>query len=645
MPRTRLELMDFLQKVGVCFAVLILIHLLPKEKEPENTMRLYYTLTYFGALMALLYNLLQPREQLLLAFLNEKYKDYPDQLKRAAQGFGIGLNRLLTSVIRLLIGVVACVAILVLGDPVLPWISGLDSIHGLTRIAYYGLLATLLLFPILRGGLVGETSQLWSRLHSETERFDIETRDGTAGKPPVTGGDSLQVREGGKFTAGQIDWNWELLCQNVMVLGQTGSGKTICVLNTLLEAAMATWNKNVDTRCAGLVLDPKGDFDGKLEKLSARLGRSEDFVRIDPQNPSSPHRWNPLDSDDDELELAERFAAIMDAKNAEHSKGEAFWVDAAKKFIRHAIHLLRLTNPPGDPPSFWQLNALVNNQGDIADRIDSIEDLDALKDDGFLNYFANEWMKVSPELRTSVQSHITNMLDPFLMPPYREAFSGKSTVRIPDVVDQGKILYVYMPVAEKEAMSKVICTFAKLEYFREVLRRPDKKRPSFFFCDEFQVYFTTIQGKGDADFFERSRQSRHVNIIASQNLQALYKQSPKKEAVLNLIGNCASKIFLQNTEDETNEFASKLFGEQLIGQIGMSYGQSGGGGKMGGFGPSASGSVQDQRERVVRPERFAKLASPSRESKITVAETVVHIASFHDKVNPRYHYRWKVHPL
>ena len=41
----------------------------------------------------------------------------------------------------------------------------------------------------------------------------------------------------------------------------------------------------------------------------------------------------------------------------------------------------------------------------------------------------------------------------------------------------------------------------KLEYFREVLRRPDKPRTSFFFCDEFQQFFTTMQGKGDADFF------------------------------------------------------------------------------------------------------------------------------------------------
>ena len=42
----------------------------------------------------------------------------------------------------------------------------------------------------------------------------------------------------------------------------------------------------------------------------------------------------------------------------------------------------------------------------------------------------------------------------------------------------------------------------------------------------------------DADFFERSRQSNHANIIATQNYPALLKQAADKEStVKNLLGS------------------------------------------------------------------------------------------------------------
>ena len=89
-----------------------------------------------------------------------------------------------------------------------------------------------------------------------------------------------------------------------------------------------------------------------------------------------------------------------------------------------------------------------------------------------------EWVELASETRTTIQSYITNMIDPFLMKPYNTVFSGCSTMKISEMIADGKILYVYMPIADKEAMSKVICTFVKLEYFREVLKNPHKTRPS-----------------------------------------------------------------------------------------------------------------------------------------------------------------------
>ena len=44
-----------------------------------------------------------------------------------------------------------------------------------------------------------------------------------------------------------------------------------------------------------------------------------------------------------------------------------------------------------------------------------------------ISYFANEWFELADNTRTSVLAYITNMVDPFLMYPYSEVFSGPST--------------------------------------------------------------------------------------------------------------------------------------------------------------------------------------------------------------------------
>jgi hypothetical protein len=68
--------------------------------------------------------------------------------------------------------------------------------------------------------------------------------------------------------------------------------------------------------------------------------------------------------------------------------------------------------------------------------------------------------------------------------------AGRSTLSLPDCIDQGKVLYVHFPIAERRLMAQTVGTLIKVEYGRQVLMRNNKPRPSFFFCEEFQVFFT-----------------------------------------------------------------------------------------------------------------------------------------------------------
>ena len=244
------------------------------------------------------------------------------------------------------------------------------------------------------------------------------------------------------------------------------------------------------------------------------------------------------------------------------------------------------------------------------------------------------------DTKATVRTFVSNMLGPFLVEPFDMLFAGRSDATIAEIVDDGRILYVHMPIAEREVMARVVSTFVKLEFYGEILRRPDKARPSFFLCDEFQAFFTTGQGRGDADAFERTRQSNHANVVAFQNLNALLKQTDRREQVFNLLGNCAIKLFLRNTDKETNEYASDLFGEGIE-TLGSSSVSVAGGMRRGGPSSSVSGSAQYAAR--IKKDEFTRLAVPAREPGRDHAETIAHLAARSEIETPKL--RWKVHPL
>lgn len=86
--------------------------------------------------------------------------------------------------------------------------------------------------------------------------------------------------------------------------------------------------------------------------------------------------WNPLDSSDDELELASRFTATMVMLGTKNDDS-TFWMDVPPKFVRHAIALVGFTNPPKQPPCFRDLLELATSFEAIVARTDRLDVSDA----------------------------------------------------------------------------------------------------------------------------------------------------------------------------------------------------------------------------------------------------------------------------
>jgi hypothetical protein len=106
--------------------------------------------------------------------------------------------------------------------------------------------------------------------------------------------------------------------------------------------------------------------------------------------------------------------------------------------------------------------------------------------------------------------------------------------------------------------------------------------------------------------------------------------------VNNLLGNCAVKIFLRNTDEKTNEYASKLFGQALVAMSSSSLSQ-GSGKNLG----TAGASANRQYDQKVRSEEFVGLAVPAGD--VDYAETIIHLASRASVTKEKL--RWHGHAL
>jgi hypothetical protein len=327
---------------------------------------------------------------------------------------------------------------------------------------------------------------------------------------------------------------------------------------------------------------------------------------------------------------------------------DTFFGDSARILMRHGITLLRRAYAP-DVPSLIDLHRLCAEPVEHATEYERL--IAALGEkfpsspppdvEAAVAYWETEWRTLPEKQRAGVRSVVLQLLDDFTVEPIASMISGRSTISIGDVLDQGKLFYVHLPLAERERISRILTALIKLEMQREVLRRPRKERASLLFADEFQAIFVSGEDHGDSDFFERSRESNHANIIATQNISSFLKKTQNRHDVTNVLGLCAVKIFLRNSERETNEWASNLFGERS--EIAVTASEA----ARLESGLSHNQTSYNRSTRVVRmvpPEAFTELAVPEQDTPgANFTESIVHLGSRAEMT--KLDLAWRVHPL
>jgi len=225
-------------------------------------------------------------------------------------------------------------------------------------------------------------------------------------------------------------------------------------------------------------------------------------------------------------------------------------------------------------------------------------------------YFKSEWLILPEKTRETVKSLATNAVEPFARGAIRELFSTTSNIT-PEALGKGKIVVVDIPAITISAgkSAAVVWKYMVQKWAERRAKEGNQTRPIFIFADECQ-YFATPR---DSVFQSTARSARVATIYLTQTFGSLnyFGNGQFRQHREMLLANLINKVFHQNQDHETNEWASNLIGKALISRTSRNVGSSAQHqpqGPAGSGGSSSYGkSTSEQYDFLFHPIRFQEL--------------------------------------
>lgn len=361
------------------------------------------------------------------------------------------------------------------------------------------------------------------------------------------------------------------LYQNILITGTIGTGKTSSAMYPFTEQLIGYKCKSEKDKIGMLILDVKGNYHKKVYEFSEKSNRTSDIIEI---SLNSGICYNPLDKPLlKPAVLSNRLKTILTlfSKNTT----ESYWLDKSEQIICECIKFCRLYN--NNYVTFEEIHKLVIDKDYFFQKLKIIKELffigklnkyqeyDLLSS---LNFFENEFFNLDQRTSSILKSEITRITNPFVSDyqiskvfcPHKDNlnFFGFS-----DVINKGKIVVLNMNIAEYKNLSKIIAAYLKLDFQTDLISRIsnqqlDSSRTIAFLSDEFHEYVTST----DAEFFALSRESKCINIIATQSYTSIVNALESQNAAKVIIQNIVNKIWFRTDDAFTIEDIQKQIGKE-----------------------------------------------------------------------------------
>lgn len=346
----------------------------------------------------------------------------------------------------------------------------------------------------------------------------------------------LDVIVGANLFGGEIQeigMTLEQRQKHTYIIGKTGTGKT-----TLLKSSIYQDMLNGK----GLaVLDPHGDMFRELLAIVPE-NRRKDVVVFDPSDRNYPVGLNILDpgiefeNEDDKHEWITSAALSIFEKLSDEKQ----WGPRMEHILRNTT-LTALHTPK---PSLYTLQRL------LTDKKYQKEVAKTLKDPVLKQFWEKEFKMMGSMQMSAATTPLTHRLGHFITSKMSRhiLLQQKSTVRIADIMNEGKILLVNLSKGDiGEDQSEFFGTILTALIWMAAYQRtkiPENRRKDFFvYVDEFQNFATPQFGAITSE----GRKFRISLIVSHQNIA----QIEDKDLVKVIAGNAATIICLKaNPEDE-----------------------------------------------------------------------------------------------
>lgn len=333
--------------------------------------------------------------------------------------------------------------------------------------------------------------------------------------------------------------------RHLMVQGPTGVGKSTLLLHGILS--------DIASGAGVCVVDPKGDLvDDVLARLPA--GRARDVILLDPAEAAYPVGFNLLAGAAEAPELVvDGLVAIF------RDLARGSWGPRLEDTLRAA--LLTLAHDPG--LTLCELDPLLGDPGFRRRLLTRLDDPVGLEP-----YWA-AYEALSDAERGQWVGPVLNKVRAFTVRRHVRRVIGQaeSSFRLPDVLDEGKILLVSLPkglLGEDSARLLGAAVIGQL--WQAVLGRagmaPEARRPFFVYVDEWQDFVALPTSIGSA-----LAQSRGMNVgwtLAGQHLHQVSAEL-REDALANAVSKICFQLGATDARLFAREFSPHLTADDLQG--------------------------------------------------------------------------------
>lgn len=406
------------------------------------------------------------------------------------------------------------------------------------------------------------------------------------------------------------------------VFGSTGSGKTSGSGKLIAECFLKSG-------FGGIVLVVKSDEVETWRKYCENCNRSSDLVIIEPDglkrfnflSELSRNQNKPLDVVNISQLILDVYA-LYTRSNGERSQ-DSFWIDQLQSCLNHTIVLSFYKDGALSAEGIYETFRSAVNHAENFEALKargqktSFERMaNALTDSSHENYaldnaikfYLNDFKSLAEKTRSIIVAMFGSLMEPLIQSPMREVFSGLTTIK-PEDTFLGKIIVINLPIHQFRKAGLLTQLIWKMSFMNAVMERSNPERPVFLWADESQYFIE----ERDIQFLTTARSKRCSVVYLTQNFSNYEAALSSPSKVSAILGSMNNKIYHQNNDPRTNEFASNSIGKVMTKRESHTSGPQG-----------SSSTTSEHLENDVIERVFTGLKSGGVANNLTV-EAIVHI--------------------